>query len=915
MKMKKLFLAILSLSALTGSAGIIIQKAASAPKLDGIISAGEWPEPLPYPFKKVCSQLPAEEKTEVRMQYDNEYLYVAISNPVEIPSTAGGVFTQPRYELRLGKLPEIKVFAVTLDGRHIYPANGWNAAGGKGAVELRIPLSLLSGFRIYSCNIVRDNGKEGASLFPIPVQVYTDLTSMRKISLGTPEEITAAEKQLQSEKQSYMKKCKEFCRRFAGRKSRLIPGAKAQSFQVPEAWKPYRFSSGKDFHFMFSPRMPFVPNREDSIPLFQDAAYEVHDWYLDRGFFRDKSLPLTKLLNDPASNPVGYILQKTSNPIMYCTDGGYHTVERELQEKKESREEFVRKYGSRLLCLDINESVGPGGCFPMMTRLAKLPAPKTKTEAYEQLHKISFDTARTYIRDWAVFYPELASYRAPISATHTDHIYLSFGFGMSGQEYGPKTLDMPFAHCVSRGAARQYGKPFRYYLTSHDDKIIFPGCEKNSRNYSYNDYRQALRPGTRRFRMFSLKNQNTGKIQSRSTVNGPRYGVPKADWRRCFIYTYMAGGNVFFDECGHWLMYANYNWKTIDHEDPLAVNLREPKRYLSDMGAMMADFYDRIVCREDRGVVYTPIALLWDLHHGNFRNYTPVPWGFFNATEGDRMMHGVEDALFPKSERIYYNRGFRTGPYGDIFDVITNDASEKVLNNYPVIFFCGDVPVNPELARKLVDYVRNGGTLAVNWKQVEPFAKLFPAGFFGAEISPADRRKAQCSYSNFSGKMLMEDQMFCYTAAKLNKDALAAVFTADERKDPLVIVSSYGKGKVILSTPDFLKEQYTERMLNIFHDLIAELRDRTLPLKVEGDVQYMVHRNSRGWLVSLFNNYGSGFSRTWDNPENKNDPRYDAAVTIIPNFKYRSVREWFTGERKLTLNVPAGDVRVVEIVK
>ena len=157
--------------------------------------------------------------------------------------------------------------------------------------------------------------------------------------------------------------------------------------------------------------------------------------------------------------------------------------------------------------------------------------------------------------------------------------------------------------------------------------------------------------------------------------------------------------------------------------------------------------------------------------------------------------------------------------------------------------------------------------------------------------------------------------MFCYTAAKLNKDALAAVFTADERKDPLVIVSSYGKGKVIFSTPDFLKEQYTERMLNIFHDLIAELRDRTLPLKVEGDVQYMVHRNSRGWLVSLFNNYGSGFSRTWDNPENKNDPRYDAAVTIIPNFKYRSVREWFTGERKLTLNVPAGDIRVVEIAK
>ena len=279
------------------------------------------------------------------------------------------------------------------------------------------------------------------------------------------------------------------------------------------------------------------------------------------------------------------------------------------------------------------------------------------------------------------------------------------------------------------------------------------------------------------------------------------------------------------------------------------------------------------------------------------------------------MMSGVEDALFPKSERIYYNRGFRTGPYGDIFDVITNNASAKTLNGYPVIFFCGDVPVNAELAKKLVDYVRNGGTLAVNWKQFEPFAKLFPSDFPGAKISASDRRKAQCSYSMFSGKMLMEDQMFYYTAAKLRKGAQAAVFTADERQDPLVIVSTYGKGKVILSMPDFLKEQYTDRMLKIFHDLMAELRDRTLPLKVEGDVQYMVHRNRKGWLVSLFNNYGSGFNRTWDNPQNQNDPKYDVSVTIKPGFKYKTVREWFTGSSQLTLNVPAGDVRVVEITK
>ena len=926
MKIKFMFFVILPLLALNCSAEIIIPKAKSAPKLDGVIRPGEWPAPLPYPFKKVSSLEPVADQTEVRMQYDDEYIYVALSNPEQLRSVSAGIFSQPRYELRFGKLPKIKVFVVTLDGKHQHPANTWNAVAGKDTIELRIPQSQISGFRIYSCNIVRDNGKFGSSLFPIPTQSYQDLKSLRKIYLGDPKELAAAEKQRLADQQAFQKSRLEFCRRFADRKSPDLTGSKAKAFRISEAWKPYRFFTGKDFHFLFLPQYgmagqirsgtQFVPNQKDTIPLFQDAAYQIHAWYLNRGF-RDKKQPLTKLLKDTEDHAAGYILKKTSNPILFCTEGGYNTFEKQIGESKASREEFVRKYGSRLLALNEEEAVGPAGGFPMIAGLAKLALPKTKAEAYEQLRRLAFDPARTYIRDWSVFYPELAPYRSPLSCTHTDHIFLSYGFGMAGQEYGPKTKNMPYAHSVSRGAARQYGKPFRYFLTTHDDKLVFPGCENNNRNYSFNDYRWALRPGTRKFSMGSGKSKILSNSPARTTarVSGPRYGVPKDDWRRCFIYTYMAGGNLFHDECGHYLMYANYNWKTIDREDPLAVNLREPKKYLSDMGERMTDFYDRIVCREDRGVVYAPIALLWDLHHGYFSNYTGLPWGCINVTEGDRMMLAVEGTLFPTSNRIYYNRGFRTGPFGDIFDVITNDASAKTLNSYPVIFFCGDVPVNPDLAKKLVDYVRDGGTLAVNWKQVEPFAQLFPADFFGVDISPSDRRKAQCSYSTFSGKLLMEEQDFLYTVAKLRKKAQAAVFTADDRQDPLVIVSPYGKGKVIFSTPDFLKEQYNSKMLSIFRDLMAELRDRTLPLKVEGDVQYMIHRNHRGWLVSLFNNYGSGFNRTWDNPENKNDPRCDVTVTIRPRFKYQSVREWFTGGRKLTLKVPSGDVRVVEIAE
>ena len=84
-------------------------------------------------------------------------------------------------------------------------------------------------------------------------------------------------------------------------------------------------------------------------------------------------------------------------------------------------------------------------------------------------------------------------------------------------------------------------------------------------------------------------------------------------------------------------------------------------------------------------------------------------------------------------------------------------------------------------------------------------------------------------------------------------------------------------------------------------------------MKVHGDIQYLVHRNKKGYVVSLFNNLGSGWGQTWDNPRAKPDPKWDRTVTIQPEFKYKAVREWFTGAKTLKIKVPAGDVRIVEI--
>ena len=114
--------------------------------------------------------------------------------------------------------------------------------------------------------------------------------------------------------------------------------------------------------------------------------------------------------------------------------------------------------------------------------------------------------------------------------------------------------------------------------------------------------------------------------------------------------------------------------------------------------------------------------------------------------------------------------------------------------------------------------------------------------------------------------------------------------------------------------PDFLKERYSrDTMLNIFSDLMLQLGREALPVIIDGDVEFMVNRNSKGWVVALFNNYGVGFNASWQNPQPKPDSKYDVKVSVKPRFKAKSVREWFTGSKELSIVVPSGDVRIIEI--
>ncbi|MBO7327660.1 MAG: hypothetical protein J6W00_02685, partial [Lentisphaeria bacterium] len=94
----------------------------------------------------------------------------------------------------------------------------------------------------------------------------------------------------------------------------------------------------------------------------------------------------------------------------------------------------------------------------------------------------------------------------------------------------------------------------------------------------------------------------------------------------------------------------------------------------------------------------------------------------------------------------------------------------------------------------------------------------------------------------------------------------AKVLIEDENKNPLVYAHNFGKGKVIVTTPEFMtpgleKESFSnlasgKQQFPLIAHLMKQITFESLPLKVEGDIQYGLNRTNNGWWLYLINNKG-----------------------------------------------------------
>jgi hypothetical protein len=148
----------------------------------------------------------------------------------------------------------------------------------------------------------------------------------------------------------------------------------------------------------------------------------------------------------------------------------------------------------------------------------------------------------------------------------------------------------------------------------------------------------------------------------------------------------------------------------------------------------------------------------------------------------------------------------------------------------------------------------------------------------------------------------------------------AEVLLKSASGDPLVTVNRVGRGRVVFcAVPDLLglDERLTPAAAHMLSHLLAE----ATPVNVVGDVEHLLNRTERGWLVTLINNRGvykpqQGLAQV--RREEFVDVTLDLSGALI-----ESASEWTedapvevsrqgSGAR-VRVRVPPGGVRVIEL--
>ncbi len=468
------------------------------------------------------------------------------------------------------------------------------------------------------------------------------------------------------------------------------------------------------------------------------------------------------------------------------------------------------------------------------------------------------------------------------SSTSFAHALGEWGVKLIGMETAAVQPMTAMRLAFNRGAARQFGGEFFYYHA--------PNLGDSATTFT--------------------KQQN---FAGPDNFFHSRYGAtmgPSLSWyRKSYYLYYMSGASG---------MYLEQGFDQFFKPGP-----GEHAFQLNPLGRITDEFIRFAEKHPDRGTPYTPIAFLLNPAHGwEMTDYPHWPFGVSQINRSDRALRELFGAayypgLVREGEPASGERqAFVPGVFGNIFDVlVASETHLDAVGSYRAVVSGGDLEWTPAWSKKIEEYVRGGGTLIVNSAQVNGLPAAMPGLRLTGEKDEA--HNARCLAPNEAAQDL-QGGVFRFDLVEL-KGAQPLIVTPANQ--PLVTVNTFGRGKVVfVALPDLLGED--ERMPPFVAHLLAHLAADATPVKVEGEVEYLVNRNSRGWVITLFNDNG-----VFKPQQGLSQVDRNAKVTATVSLHGQAITgatEW-TSDRALTLTkrtglpdslsitLAAGGIAVVEL--
>jgi hypothetical protein len=466
------------------------------------------------------------------------------------------------------------------------------------------------------------------------------------------------------------------------------------------------------------------------------------------------------------------------------------------------------------------------------------------------------------------------------SSTSFAHALSQWGVNLLGMETAAVMPMTGMRIAFTRGAARQFGGAFLYYHAPNfgDTATTFT----KQQNFAGPDFFYHSR-------------------------YGPTMGPSLSWYRKSYYLYYMAGASAIYLEQGQ-----DQFFKPGPGDHPFQLN---------PLGRITDEFMRFAEKHPDRGTPYTPVAFLLDPAHGfEMTDYPQWPFEVSQIDRSDRALRelfGVAyyPGLVVEGEPAIADRQpFVAGVFGDIFDVLTAADSQgsrskiqSLLPSYRAVVVGGRIDWSSEWIKRLNDYVRNGGTVVLNAAQI----KKLPEEFLGVRLlnSTGEAHNAMCASPGEEPQDL-HGGIFRYEKIELKgATALISVPTGD----PLVTVNKIGKGSVVFAAvPDLLGED--ERITPFAAHMLAHVFADAVPLKVTGDVEYLINRTANGWIVTLLNNNG-----VYKTQQGMAQVDRSAYVTVTIGNQIKSATDWLSDKPLkpnngiVSFQIPPGGVAIVEI--